>query len=184
MKQINETTTGHAHVNYLKTVQLPVQEMKVSKKWKIDYYIYIDYSKDLIGYNIIERENVELLLKKTSKFEHYKKVRHIGTYLIKIKKILKKKEILELLYTQKIRHLKDNISIFVEVIEFVKTHDNCAIFLSVDNNQFNAFTKLMELVPHKEHLVLVKESDLKKGSVEYKLSLIIDNMLVIERMSK
>lgn len=158
--------------------------MKVSKKWKIDYYIYIDYSEDLIGYNIIDRENVELLLEKISKFEHYKKVRHIGTYLIKIKKIVRKDEILSLLCKQKIRHLKDNISVFVEVIEFVKEHDKCAIFLSVDNNQFNAFAKLMELVPHKENLVLVKESDLKKGSIEYKLSLIIDNMLVIERMSK
>lgn len=158
--------------------------MKAPKKWKIDYYIYIDYSEDLIGYNIIERENAELLLKKISNFEHYKKVRHVGTYLIKIKKIAEKGEILKLLYKQKIRHLKDNITIFVEVIEFVKQHDNCAIFLSVDNNQFNAFAKLIKLVPHKEHLVLVKESDLKKGSIEYKLSLIIDNMLVIERMSK
>lgn len=158
--------------------------MKPSKKWNIDYYIYIDYSEDLIGYNIIKRENVELLLKKISKFEHYKKVRHIGTYLIKIKKILKKDEILDLLYTQKIRHMNDNISIFVEVIEFVKKHDNCAIFLSVDNNQFNAFTNLMKLIPRKEHLIIVKESDLKKGSIEYKLSLVIDNMLVIKRMSK
>ena len=182
-----QTTTDHwtsPRVNYLKAVQLPMQKMEAPKKWKIDYYIYIDYSHDLIGYNIIERENVELLLKKTSKFEHYKKVRHIRTYLIKIKKIVKKDEISSLLYKQKIRHLKDNISIFVEVIEFVKKHDNCAIFLSVDNNQYNAFIKLMGLIPHKEHLVLVRESDLKKGSIEYKLSLIIDNMLVIERMSK
>ncbi|MBI2541248.1 hypothetical protein HYV80_00870 [Candidatus Woesearchaeota archaeon] len=158
--------------------------MEISKKWKIDYYIYIDYSHDLIGYNIIENKNIGLLLTKISKFEHYKKVRHVRTYLIKIKKIVKKDEISGLLHKQKIRYLKDNISIFVEVIEFVKKHDNCAIFLSVDNNQYAAFTKLIELVPHKEHLVLVRESDLKKGSVEYKLSLIIDNMLVIERMSK
>ena len=171
-------------MNYLKAVQLPMQKMEAPKKWKIDYYIYIDYSHDLIGYNIIERENVELLLKKISKFEHYKKVRHIRTYLIKIKKIVKKDEISSLLHKQKIRNLKDNISIFVEVIEFVKGHDNCAIFLSVDNNQYNAFIKLMGLFPHKEHLVLIRESDLKKGSIEYKLSLIIDNMLVIERMSK
>lgn len=158
--------------------------METAKKWKIDYYIYIDYSADLIGYNIIEKEKVGLLLEKASKFEHYKKVRHIGTYLIKIKKIVKKDEIISLLNKQRIRNLKDNISIFVEVIEFVKKHDNCAIFLSVDNNQYNAFIRLMSLVPHKEHVILAKESDLKKGSVEYKLSLIIDNMLVIEKMSK
>ena len=184
MSRIAELTTGHPRMNYLKAVQLPMQKMETQKKWKIDYYVYIDYSHDLIGYNIIERENVEILLKRLPKFEHYKKVRHIRTYLIKIRKIVKKDEISGLLYKQKIMHLKNNASIFVEVIEFVKNHDNCAIFLSVDNNQYNAFIKLMGLIPHKEHLVLVRESDLKKGSIEYKLSLIIDNMLVIERMSK
>jgi hypothetical protein len=184
---MEQSTTNHwtsVRANYLKAIELPMQEMKTTKKWKIDYYIYIDYSRDLIGYNIIKSENAELLLKKISKFEHFKKVRHVRTYLIKIKKNIKKDEILSLLHKQKIRHLRDNMPIFVEVVEFVKGHDNCAIFLSVDNNQFNAFIKLMGLVPHKGHLVLVRESDLKKGSIEYKLSLIIDNMLVIERMSK
>lgn len=161
-----------------------IQKTETAKDWRIDYYIFIDYSYKLIGYNIIERKNVDLLLEKTSKFEHYKKVRHIGTYLIKIKKIVKKDEIISLLNKQRIKNLKDNISVFVEVIEFVKEHDNCAIFLSVDNNQYNAFVRLMALVPHKEHVILVKESDLKKDSVEYKLSLIIDNMLIIEKMSK
>ena len=161
-----------------------MQKTESAKKWQIDYYIFIDYSDQLIGYNIIERKNVDLLLEKTSKFEHYKKVRHIKTYLLKIKKIIKKDEIIIFLNKQKIKSLKDNISVFVEVIEFVKKHDNCAIFLSVDNNQYNAFMKLMMLVPHKEHLILVKESDLKEDSVEYRLSLIIDSMLVIERVSK
>ena len=104
--------------------------------------------------------------------------------MIKIKKIIKKTEIVNLLYKQKILHLKDNISIFLEVLEFVKKHDNCAIFLSVDNNQFNAFTRLMAMVPHQQHVRIAKESDLKEGSAEYKLSLIIDNMLTIERLSK
>lgn len=161
-----------------------ISKMETAKKWRVDYYIFIDYSGKLIGYNIIERKNVDSLLEKTSKFEHYKKVRHIGTYLLKIKKIVKKGEIISLLKKQKIKNLKDNISVFVDVIEFIKQHDNCAIFLSVDNNQYNAFMRLMDLVPHKEHLTLVKESNLKKGSIEYRLSLIIDNMLVIERVSK
>ena len=154
------------------------------RKGSIDYYIYIDYSAELIGYNIIEKEKLNLILPKIAKSRHYDEERHKGTYLIKIKKIIKKTEIISLMYKQRIRHLKDNISIFLEVLEFIKTHDNCAIFLSVDNNQFNAFTKLMALVPHKEHVTVVKESELKKGSVEYKLSLIIDNMLTIERVSK
>lgn len=37
-----------------------------------DYYIFIDYSENLIGYNIIEKEKVGELLLKTSRFRHYK----------------------------------------------------------------------------------------------------------------
>ena len=163
---------------------LKMNEEKINLNTTIDYYIFIDYSGDLIGYNIIEKEKVNSLMEKISKFGHYKKERHKGTYLIKIKKTIKKTEILNLLYKQKIRHLKDNVLIFLEVLEFVGKHDNCAIFLSVDNNQFDAFSRLMVIVPHKEHVKIIKESELKKGSVEYRLSLIIDNMLVIERLSK
>ena len=130
--------------------KLKMKEEKIKLYPTIDYFIFIDYSADFIGYNIIGKEKVSLLLEKTSKFGH----------------------------------LKDNILIFLEVLEFVGKHDNCAIFLSVDNNQFDAFSRLMAIVPHKEHVTIVKESELKKGSVEYKLSLIIDNMLVIERLSK
>ena len=157
---------------------------QLNKKITFNYYIFVDYSDDLVGYNIIEKNKISRLLEKISKLGHYKEERHKGTYIIKIKKIIKKNEIISLLYKQKIRHLRDNLSIFLEVLEFVKAHDNCAIFLSVDNNQFDAFYKLMALVPHKQHVMITQESKLKKGSVEHKLSLIIDNMLVIERMSK
>ena len=40
------------------------------------------------------------------------------------------------------------------------------------------------MIPHKQHTTIIKESELKKDSVEYRLSLIIDNMLTIERLSK
>ena len=154
------------------------------KREDIDYYIYIDYSFDLVGYNIIEKEKVSALLERIVKFGHYKKERHKRTYLAKIKKLNKKSSLIPLLYKQKIKHMKDNLVIFFEVIEFVKSNDNCAIFLSVDNNQFNAFIRLLDMIPHKQHITIVKESELKKDSIEYRLSLIIDNMLTIERLSK
>ncbi|MEK6869175.1 MAG: hypothetical protein AABX63_03635 [Nanoarchaeota archaeon] len=157
---------------------------KFTKKTVIDYYIFIDYSFDLIGYNIIEKEKIPEILQKIVKLGHYKKERHRRTYLAKIKKSVKKSDLIPLLHKQKILHMKDNILIFLEVIEFIKNNDNCAIFLSVDNNQFSAFTKLLNMIPHKKHLTIVKESNLKIGSIEYRLSLIIDNMLVIERVSK
>ena len=157
---------------------------KFTKKSVIDYYIFIDYSSDLIGYNIIEKEKISEILPKIFKLGHYKKERHRRTYLAKIKKSIKKSDLIPLLHKQKIVHMKDNILIFLEVIEFIKNNDNCAIFLSVDNNQFGAFTKLLNMIPHKRHITIVKESELKIDSIEYRLSLIIDNMLTIERMSK
>jgi len=49
-----------------------------------------------------------------------------------------------------------------EIIDFVKNYDNCKIFASIDNNQFAAFMRLLEMVPHKEHVAVVKESDFKE----------------------
>ena len=46
----------------------------MSKKREFDYYIFIDYSENLIGYNIIEKEKVGELLLKTSRFRDRKSV--------------------------------------------------------------------------------------------------------------
>lgn len=154
------------------------------EKWAIDYYIYLDYSGELVGYNIIEKEKVDLILPKIVKFRHYKEERHKKIYLYKIKREIKNSNLTSLLLKQKIKHLKDNLILFAEIIEFIKKYDNCLIFISVDNNQFNAFIRLLNLISHKEHITVVKESDLKRNSIEHRLSLIIDTMLNIERMSK
>jgi len=42
------------------------------KMKEFDYYIFIDYSENLIGYNIIEKEKLKNLLPKISKLKHYK----------------------------------------------------------------------------------------------------------------
>lgn len=149
-----------------------------------DYYIFIDYSVDFIGYNIIENKNVPAVLQKIVKFRHFKDERHKRTYLIKIKREIKNSDLTSFILKQKINHLKDNLLIFAEVMDFVKGNDKCLIFMSVDNNQFNAFKRLLEMIPHENHVTLKKESDLKRNSPEYRLSLIIDTMLNIERMSK
>lgn len=150
----------------------------------VDYYIFIDYSFDLVGYNIIEKEKVPLILPKITKFRHHKEERHKKIYLHKIKREIKNSNLTSLLLKQKIKHIKDNLIIFAEIIDFVKKNDNCIIFMSVDNNQFNAFNKLLDMIPHKDHIIVRKESELKRKSLEHQLSLIIDTMLNIERMSK
>ncbi len=154
------------------------------EKNSIEYYIYLDYSEKLVGYIIIKREQVQIILPKISKLHHYKDIKNKKSYIQSVKKVLDREDIINYLLKLKIKELKDNLSIFVEIIDFVKNHDYCKIFASIDNNQYVAFTRLLEMVPHKRHITVVKESDLKKDSVEYKLSLIIDTKLNIERLSK
>ena len=159
--------------------------MPIEKQKRIiDYYIFIDYSSDLICYNIIEREKIPEILPKIAKFRHHKEERHKKIYLHKIKREIKISNLASLLLKQKIKHIKDNLILFAEIIDFVKNNENCIIFMSVDNNQFKAFTNLLNMILHKDHIIVRKESDLKRKSLEHQLNLIIDTMLNIERMSK
>lgn len=153
-----------------------------TQKRIIDYYIFIDYSERLVGYVIIQKEKIKDLLSRISKLHHYKYIKYKKAYIQSIKKVFEKNKIDDYLFKFKSKELKDNLSIFVDIIDFVKKYDNCMIFISVDNNQYIAFTKLLDMIPHKEHIIIVKESSLKKGSVEYDLSLIIDTKLNIERI--
>jgi hypothetical protein len=159
-----------------------IKNIKHSKKSVIDYYIFIDYSERLVGYIIIQKEKIKDLLPRISKLHHYKDIKYKKAYIQSIKKVFEKNKIDDYLFKFKSKELKDNLSIFVDIIDFVKKYDNCIIFISVDNNQFIAFTKLLDMIPHKEHIIIVKESSLRKGSVEYDLSLIIDTKLNIERI--
>ena len=146
----------------------------------IDYYIYLDYSERLVGYIIIQKEQIPHIIPKITKLHHYKNIKNKKGYINSIKNIFDKNKIEQHLLKCKIKDLKDNLSVFADIIDFVKKYDNCKIFASIDNNQFNAFMRLLSMIPHKTHVTVTKESDLKKGSLEYKLSLIIDTKLNIE----
>lgn len=150
----------------------------------VKYYIYLDYSERLVGYIIIQKEQIQNLLSKISKLHHYKDIKDKKGYIKSVKKVFDDNKIGQYLLKCKIKELKDNLSVFVEIINFIKKHDDCKIFASIDNNQFIAFMRLLDMIPHKSHILIVKESDLEKGSIEYKLSLIIDTKLNIERSSK
>ena len=157
--------------------------MSIEKQKRIiDYYIFIDYSERLVGYIIIQKEKVKDLLPRISKLYHYKDIKYKKAYIQSIKKVFEKNKIDDYLFKFKSKELKDNLTIFVDIIDFVKKYDNCIIFISMDNNQFIPFTKLLDMIPHKEHIAIFKESDLKKGSDEYNLNLIIDTKLNIERL--
>src|SRR3989344_4607162 len=124
-----------------------------------DYYIFIDYSENLIGYSIIKRNNIEGLLPKIARFRHYKKLWGRKIYLKHIKNTIKKEKIRTYFEKIKITSKKKNIELFAEVLEFIKRHDTCIVFISVDDFQYKAFMKLVEIVNDKTHVV--KESELK-----------------------
>jgi len=155
--------------------------MRNNKKRKeFDYYIFIDYSENLIGYNIIGHDKMIKLLPKISKFAHYRNLRYKKEYLKSMKKRIEKENILLFFLKYKIKELYKNVDIYADVLEFIKKHDNCIIFVSVDNRQYKSFNKLVEFVDGKK-VVVKKESELIKGTPEYQTSLVLDTLLNIKR---
>lgn len=153
------------------------------KHKRFDYYIFIDFSENLIGYDIISNEKMFELLPKISKFAHYTKLRHKKEYLKSIKKRISKEKVLSYFLKFKVKELYKNADIYADVLQFIKNHENCVIFISVDNRQFDAFKKLVGIVDGKR-IVVKKESELIKGTPEYQISLVLDTLLNIDRNKK
>jgi hypothetical protein len=147
---------------------------------EFDYYIYIDYSENLIGYAIIEKEKVKDLLPKISRFRHYRESKNRKIYLKHIHNTVKREKICSYFAEFKIKRIYENIGIYTEVLDFIKKHENCVIFISIDDKQYSKFRKLIRIVDGGKTKV-VKESELKRGTAEYQMSLVIDNMLNIRR---
>jgi hypothetical protein len=147
---------------------------------EFDYYIFIDFSENLIGYNIIEKNKIRELLPKITKLAHYKDLKHKREYLSSMKKLFEREKIVSYLEKSRIKNIRYNLDIFIEVSEFIKKHENCIIFISIDNFQYNTFRKVINLVD-KDKVEIVRESQLKKGSPEYRMSLIIDTQLNLVR---
>ena len=145
-----------------------------------DYYIFLDYSEDLIGYNIIKQKNIIELLPKILRFEHYKGRRNRKIYLKHINNTIKREKIKSYFEKIKIEKSIRNMELFIEIAEFIKGHDNCVIFLSVDDYQFKKLRRFLSLIDGR-NTEIRKESELKKGTPEYQTSLVIDNLLNIER---
>lgn len=156
------------------------KKITARKRKEFDYYIFIDFSENLIGYNVIEKSKVRDILLKIGKLKHYKKLKHKREYLNAMKKLFAREKIDSYLMKMKIKGVRDNVDIFVEVSEFIKSHKKCIIFISVDNFQYKTFRKIVDLID-KNNVEIVRESQLKKDSPEYRLSLIIDTQLNLVR---
>ena len=150
---------------------------------EFDYYIFIDYSVNLIGYSIIEKEKLKELIPKISKFGHYNELRDKSSYIHSIKRIIEKYEILNFFLEHKIREMRNNMEVYIDVFKFLKEHSNCIIFVSVDNHEYPNFEKFIKIVDGNKTIVK-RESQLVKGTPEYKASLVLDTLLNIERLKK
>jgi|SRR3989338_373186 len=135
---------------------------------QFDYYIFIDYFEDFLGYLIIEKEKVLEIMPKISKFAHYKELKHKSSYLHSIKKIIDKNCINSYLNKIKIRKTQETPEIYSDILEFLNIHHNCLIFISVDNKQYLNFEKIVKIIDGKNTRV-VKESELKIDSPEYEI---------------
>ena len=150
---------------------------------EFDYYIFIDYSENLIGYSIIESNKLKELLPKISRFRHYRAAGDKQLYLKNIKKTFKRENIKSYFLKLKIKVMSRNMDIFLDVLEFLKMHENCVIFVSIDNRQYPAFRKMVNIVDG-ENTIIKQESELIVGTPEYQASLVLDSLLNIERLNK
>ncbi len=148
---------------------------------QFDYYIFIDYSVNVIGYIILENKKLFELIPLISKFAHYKNLKHKNTYIHSIKKIIEKNNVLSFFEGYKIREMRQNIEIYMNVFDFIKKHDNCIIFVSIDDNEYSNFRKFVNIVDGSKTVIKI-ESKLIKNTPEYRASLVLDTLLNIERL--
>ena len=148
---------------------------------EFDYYIFIDYSVDYLGYLIIEREKIKELLPKISKFKHYRDVKKKKAYLNSIRKVVSKNNIRNYLYKVKIRKTEATPEIYADILDFLKKHENCLIFICVDDKQFRNFDKIVHIIDG-EKTKVIKEGKLKKYTPEYQINLVLDTLLNLVRI--
>ncbi|GAG34902.1 unnamed protein product, partial [marine sediment metagenome] len=123
-----------------------IKNNKSPKRSVFDYYIFIDYSESLIGYLVIEYPKIKDLLPKISRLRHYRESKKRKLYLKNVKQSFKNNNIKNYFLKFKIKRKSDSIEIYSDVLEFLKRHDNCLIFISVDDNQFKNFKKLVGII--------------------------------------
>jgi len=150
---------------------------------EFDYYIFIDYSENLIGYSIIEKAKLKELIPKITRFRHYREAGNRKQYLKNVKNTFKRDSIKSYFLKLKIKDMHKNMEIHLDVLEFLRKHENCIIFISVDNKQYPTFRKMVNIVDG-ENTVVKQENELIKGTPEYQTSLVLDNLLNIERLRK
>lgn len=146
-----------------------------------DYYIFVDYSENFLGYLIVDVKDLNEIMPRISKFAHYKKLKHKSSYIKSIKKRIEKEKIMNYFLKVKIRNVRETPEIYADLAEFIKEKGNCLIFISIDDKQYSNFKRLVKNIDGR-NISIVRESKLKKDSREDRLSLVIDTFLNIRRL--
>ena len=148
---------------------------------EFDYYMFIDYSENYIGYLIIEKEKIKKFLPKISKFKHYRELKRKKAYLNSIRKIIAKNNVCSHFCRLKIRKNESTPEIYSDILDFLKKHNSCLVFICVDDKQFSNFNKLVHIIDGKD-IKVIKESKLKKDTPEYRINLVLDTLLNLTRL--
>ncbi|MEK6955746.1 MAG: hypothetical protein AABW52_03730 [Nanoarchaeota archaeon] len=98
-----------------------------------EYYIFIDYSENILGYFIIKEQDINSLMPKISKFSHYRELKYKSSYIHSIKKVIEEKDIIHHFLKLKIKDMKYTLEIYADLVEFLDKNDNCLIFISIDD---------------------------------------------------
>lgn len=140
----------------------------------------MDYSENLIGYVIIDKQRLNELLPKITKLKHYKGLKNKVQYLNAAKRLFEKEKILHIVSKHKIAELRQNIELCSEILDFCRKESESNMFISIDDRQYRGFMKIVSLIDGKRFKI-VKEGQLKINSPEYQMSLIIDTLLNLKR---
>ena len=92
--------------------KIETKKINMEKK-EFDYYIYIDYSENIIGYAIIEYSKIKILLPKISRFRHYKEAKDRKQYIKNVNKTFKRERLLDYFAKTKARKTKENLEILI-----------------------------------------------------------------------
>ncbi len=140
----------------------------------------MDYSENLIGYIIINKQSLNELLPKITKLKHYKGLKNKVQYLNAAKRLFEKDRILDMVSKHKVAELRQNIELCSEILDFCRKESESKMFISVDDRQYRGFMKILSLIDGKRFKI-IKEGQLKINSPEYQISLIIDTLLNLKR---
>ena len=73
--------------------KMKMDKINNKKIRNIEYYIYLDYSERLVGYLIIQKEQIQNILPQISKLHHYKDIKNKKSYIQSARRIFQTNKI-------------------------------------------------------------------------------------------